>query len=144
MGSILAQRAAIKMSEAIRRGDNKITKGEILRSVGYSRKTSLRPKQVTETQAFKKTFALENKAIVEVIDKEISRVQAAMAEKNLSKEEFKTLVSSLDTLIKNKQLLSGGATANVGISIAISEHVASKYAKVPQKDDDVKTQNGST
>lgn len=142
MGSINAQRLAREISATIRKG-KKVVLARSLKKVGYAHSVSRKPNLITNTVAFKKAFALENIDILAGIDKDIARMQLALAQKNLNKEEAKTLVTMLDTLIKNKQLLSGGATANIGISIAISEHVAGKYADVGQKGESVENQ-GST
>ena len=52
MGSINAQQTAYKVSEAIREG-KLVNQGKIIRSVGYSRQTSLAPQRVTETKTYK-------------------------------------------------------------------------------------------
>jgi hypothetical protein len=126
MGSVNAQKLAHKITENLRLGKKTVLSKEML-AIGYSVQTSTKPKNVTETKSFKTALAMEQKAIVANIDSDIARVQQAFATKNLTKEKAKTLTDMLDTLIKNKQLLSGGATANVGIAISISEHVAGKY-----------------
>lgn len=115
--------------------------GQLAIESGYAPSVGRRPRQVTNTKAYKIAFALENKEIVDKIDRDIARFQEALVGKNLKKEETRVIVSSLDTLIKNKQLLSGNATANVGVNIAISEHIAEKYNKSAV---DVNSENGST
>lgn len=143
MGSISAQVLARKVSDTIRQG-KRVKLKDLAIEAGYSKSSASRPQQITRTKSYQVAFALETKDIVDKIDRDIARFQEALASKKLKKEDTKTIVQSLDILIKNRQLLSGGATANVGLSIAISEHVAGKYAKTPQNDGDVKSQNGST
>lgn len=146
MGSINAQLFAQKVSETLRKG-KKVNKGKLALESGYSLEVSKKPHMITKTKSYQVAFALENKEIVDKIDRDIARIQQAIASKNLKKEELKTLVTSLDTFIKNKQLLSGGATANVGLSIAISEKIANKYADVSNdtaKSSSSDTDNGST
>lgn len=126
MGSINAQVFARKVSDTIRAGKI-VNKGKLAVESGYAPSVAERPSQITATKSYKIAFALENKEIVDKIDRDIARTQEAMASKNLRKEEYKTLVASMDTLIKNKQLLSGGSTANIAIKVAISEHIAGKY-----------------
>lgn len=139
MGSIAPQLLAQKISANIRKGKRTILY-DAIKSVGYPHSVARKPKLVTETLAFKKAFALENKDIVQGLDLEIARIQLALSRKNLSKEEYKTLVQAFDIQVKNKQLLSGGSTANVAIKVAISEHIAGKYDKSPSDD----VENGST
>lgn len=139
MGSIAPQLLAQKISANIRKGKRTVLY-DAIKSVGYPHSVARKPKLVTETLAFKKAFALESKDIVKELDKEIVRIQLAMADKNLSKEEYKTLVQAFDVQVKNKQLLSGGSTSNVAIKVAISEHIADKY----DKNDDDSVKNGST
>jgi hypothetical protein len=144
--SLNAVKVAKIVSETLRKGE-KVVLSEAIKEAGYSVSTSRKPELVTGTDSYKVAFALENKAIVKDIDRDIVRIQQAFAEKNLTKEKAKTLTDMLDTLIKNKQLLSGHATANVGIAISISEHIANKYSEtITEQDKDSKDtpQNGST
>ncbi len=143
MGSINAQRVAQKISAEVRKG-KKVLMSEVIRSFGYAESVARHPDRITSTKAFQKAWNMEIKDILAGIDREIADVQGAMARKNLNKEEYKTLVTAFDTLIKNKQLLSGGSTANVAMKIEISEHVAGKYATPPQGETDVNSKNGST
>ena len=105
----------------------RVVLGEAIKQAGYSLSVQKHPDRVLDTKTFKEAFALESKQIVKDIDRDIVRIQSAFAKKNLTKEKAKTLTDMLDTLIKNKQLLSGGSTANVGIAVSISEHIANKY-----------------
>jgi ribosomal protein L31E len=144
--SLNAVKVAKIVSEKIRNGE-KVVLSEAVKQAGYSRSVQRSPHQVTSTDAYKVAFALENKQIVEGIDKELARLQVAMSKKDLDKEEYKVQIQATDTLIKNKQLLSGHATANVGIAISISEHIANKYSEtITEQDKDSKDtpQNGST
>lgn len=139
MGSINATIFARKISDTLRQGKI-VNRRKLAKESGYKDSVASSPTLITNTKSFKVAFALEQKDIVEKIDRDIARVQEALGSKNLKKEEAKTLTTMLDTFIKNKQLLSGGSTANIGISIAISEHVAGKYA---QQQDSV-SKEGST
>ena len=102
-------KVARRISENIRNG-KKINQGEIIRSVGYSKNTSLKPKLVTETQAYKQEMLTLNQPLIEGIQEHITKLKQELANRNLSQEEYRTLVGSLDIYIKNYQLLSGGAT----------------------------------
>ncbi len=48
-------------------------------------------------------------------EKERERITQALEGKDLDKEQYRTLVDSLDTITKNIQLLTGGKTENTGI-----------------------------
>ena len=110
MGSINAQRVAMKVSDNIRMG-RKVVLGEIIKDVGYSEQTSLKPKLVTQTDSYIKSLEIERKPLLEMIEKEIADIQLAISKKNKNKEEYRTLVGSLDIHIRNRQLLTGGATS---------------------------------
>ena len=132
MGSINAQLVAHKISAKVRKG-KRVVLANVLKEVGYAHSVTRHPNRVTDTKAFKKAFAIEQVDILNDIKRDIAKTQQSLGRKDLDKEEAKTLVSMLDTLIKNYQLLSGGSTGNIAIQIAISEHVADKY-KVVEKD----------
>lgn len=109
MVSISAQLAAKKVSDTIRR--KKVVKmGKILKEVGYSDATADTPGLVTRTKSFQNALAIEKKSILENLDIEIAAIQKAISEKDLKREDYRTLRGALDLAIKNKQLLSGGAT----------------------------------
>lgn len=139
MGSLNAQLVAGEIARKIRKGQ-KVSVSRIMREVGYSANTASRL-GVTKTKAFQTALALETKDIVADLDRELREIQIALANKDKNSEDYKTLIASMDVIIKNKQLLSGGSTENVGIQIAISEHVAGKYNKSAS---DVNSENGST
>ena len=50
------------------------------------------------------------KPLLERLTQQINSVEYELSRKKLSKEDYRTLVGSLDIYIKNYQLLSGGAT----------------------------------
>lgn len=109
MGSINAQRVAMKVSETIGKG-KKVVLGDIIKENGYSEMTSLTPSRVTDTKSYKTTIALENKPMLERLEKQIQKFQTEIERRNLKGEDTRTLVGSLDIYIHNYQLLSGGAT----------------------------------
>jgi len=143
MGSINATVFAQKVSGSLR-ANKIVNKRKLALEAGYAPSVADKPSMITKTKSYKVAFALENKQILENIDKDIAKAQEALSRKNLDKEEYKTIIQSLDTLIKNKQLLSGGATANVGVAISISEHIAGKYGEKQVNNSDAPTENGST
>lgn len=109
MGSIKAQKMAMKVSESIR-GKKSRSYGEIAVEVGYSPNTAKKPKLITSTKAYKVALFTENAPLLAGLQKEINEIKSAMAMKDKTQEDYRVLASSLDTLIKNYQLLSGGAT----------------------------------
>lgn len=109
MGSISAQQVALKVSETIRKG-KKVVLGKAITEVGYSLSTSLKPSLVTNTKSYKTALELERKPLIERLDREIDAIELALSKKDKNKEEYRILVGSLDIMVKNRQLLSGGAT----------------------------------
>jgi len=109
MGSINAQMSAIKVSETIRKG-KKVILGDILKENGYSDATANSPSLVTKTKSYMTALELEKRPLLEGLQREINEIKQAMANKDKSKEEYRTLVGSLDIVTRNYQLLSGGAT----------------------------------
>ena len=106
MSSLNAQLVAQKVSENIRIG-KKVVLGEIIRNSGYSRETSLKPKLVTDTKSYKMAII----PVIDSMESQIQRINEAIANRDLSKEEYRTLVGALDIYIKNYQLLSGRSTS---------------------------------
>lgn len=109
MGSINAQAVAMEVSESIRLGKS-VKLGKILKKKGYSDSTSLSPTLVTKTKSYKQAMAVEAKPIIEGMKLQIEKFKEALASRDLSGEETRSLVYALDIFIKNYQLLSGGAT----------------------------------
>jgi hypothetical protein len=105
MSSMNAQLVAHKVSESIRNG-MRVNMGEIIRNSGYSVKTSLKPKLVTNTKSYRTAI----RPTFDWFHDQIQRLMDAMANKDHANEDLKTLVYSLDKLIHNYLLLSGGAT----------------------------------
>lgn len=111
MGSIAAKAVAEDVLESLRRGKRPIL-GDIVFKRGYSKKTSLNPKNVTETKTYKATIA----PFVEKLEIERQRAIDAMAGK-IGKAKYRDLTDAVDKLTKSHQLLTGGATANIAIGV---------------------------
>lgn len=62
-----------------------------------------------------KAEELKDAVVLKKLQIELARVQNAMGDKELSREEYKVLVDALDKINKNIQLLSGGETERVGV-----------------------------
>jgi len=60
---------------------------------------------------FKKKF--EEKAMIIALQAEAQRIQVTLANKDLTKEEYKVLIEAFDKINKNIQLLKGKPTENV-------------------------------
>lgn len=140
MGSLKAQAFAIKVSESVRKGKKK-TYGEIAKEVGYSAKSALKPYRIRNSKAYKAAFIAENAPIIEGLQQEINRIKRAMSQKDLSQEDYRVLVGSLDLLTKNYQLLSGGATERQ-VFVLPSEVI--KKNDLPTNDIKQLPENGST
>lgn len=148
MGSLRAQKLAIKVSENIRSKGKPKTLGQLMKEVGYSNETSKKPFLITRTKSFNQALIAENAPLIEGIQKEINRIKNAMAIKDLNGEDYRTLAGSLDLLTKNFQLLSGGATERqvfVIPSEVINRNKDQQVTDQPQQLlQDVNSNNGST
>lgn len=92
--------------------------GSAMREAGYSPKTALNPKKLTETQAFKDIVD----PYVEGLRKERARILQEMSIKDLDTVQYQHLVSATDTLTKNIQLLSGKETERAGVTINVMKY----------------------
>ena len=79
---------------------------EMMREQDYSPSVVNRPSDLTSTPSFQEEIA----PLADRLGIEQNRIMRAMSTKALEKEDYKTLVASLDVVTKNRQLLSGGAT----------------------------------
>lgn len=86
--------------------NRKLVKGKLLKKHGYKDSTAKTPQIVFNTKSCKE---VTNK-IITGIDLEIEKIKTELASRVISKEKYNELVKALDILIKNYQLLSGGAT----------------------------------
>ena len=128
MASINAKRVAHAVMKKARKGELIVMK-DILRDTGYSESISKQPTKVTRTR----TYIEATRPLISGIASEIERIKQAMASKDLKNEEYKTLVSSLDVLTKNHQLLSGGVTERRAFVIP-SEVIERNVIDVESKD----------
>jgi hypothetical protein len=122
MSSLNAQMVANKVIQAVRKGE-KISVSKIMREQGYSKHMAKQPNRVVQSKSYQQAIA----PVVEQLEKERQRIIKAMASKDLSDEKYATLVTAMDVVTKNTQLLGGRATDNVAIKVEISEHIANKY-----------------
>ena len=133
MGSINAQQTAYKVLETISQG-KKVKIGEIIKQNGYSPVTATVPSMVTNTKTYRMIMEEAKKPLIERLDREINEVTLAITTKKKNKEEYRTLIGSLDILIKNKHLLSGGITS-LNVFVLPSEVMQRNEIMANNKDD---------
>jgi hypothetical protein len=75
---------------------------------------------------------------LERLDENINSIEYALSKKNLTKEDYRTLIGSLDIMIKNKHLLSGGSLTT-NIFVLPSEVMQRNEIMANNKDDMTKT-----
>ena len=119
--SLRAKQVAKDVQRAILEGGD-LTLKPIVAKRGYSKSTQVNPQRVTNTDSYKE----EMFNFVQALERQRDRAIRALAAKDLNLEEVKTLTEVIDKLNKNIQLATGGNTENIGISLEISEVIASK------------------
>ncbi len=95
---------------------------EAMLKADYSPSYANSSTQMKETEGFKE-------AVEPVLDrylKEEKRLLDAAEKKDLTQEQYRTVIDSLDKVRKQIQLLSGGSTGNIGMIIQISQEIANK------------------
>ena len=114
MASIAAREAAKEVLENLRQG-KRPNLGKIALKKGYSAKTALNPKNITETKSYKEVI----RPVVQRWEKERERITAAIEHHNLDDESLRDKMDALDKLTKNIQLLSGGSTENIAQQVLV-------------------------
>jgi hypothetical protein len=109
MGSIKAQKMAMKVSENIK-GERPSTFEKIALEVGYAPSSAKRSTQITRTKSYKTAMIAENAPLLEGLQEEINAIKNAMRLKDKTNEDYRVLAGSLAILVDKFQLLSGGAT----------------------------------
>lgn len=130
MSSLNASAVAHRVLQKVAKGE-KVNFGKIIKSQGYGDVVSRRPEKVKRTKSYQSIMlpAIKN------MEEERNEIILAMKGKDKNSEKYATLLSGLDILTKNIQLLSGKATDNVAMVIQVSEAIAKKNAT--QKEQDV-------
>jgi hypothetical protein len=105
MASLNVQRAVSKISEKVKKGE-KVVYGQIMKEVGYSNSVCKHPQKLHTTKTYRRLM----KPLLERLQDQIDSIVDAMNGKDKTQEDFRVLAYSLDVLVKNQQLLSGGAT----------------------------------
>jgi hypothetical protein len=89
----------------------KVTMREVIRANGYSQNTANNPKNVIERPAYQE----EMNNYTQRLERERTRVIAAMEKKDLNTEQYRTLTEATTKFTHDIQLLTGGKTENVGV-----------------------------
>ena len=103
----VAEEVKLKVSKG-----EKIVMGKIIKKHGYSDGISKQPIRVRKTQSYQK----EIKPIVDRLIIERDRAIEALKGK-ISKAKYRDLTDAVDKLTKNIQLLSGGETGRLSLSL---------------------------
>lgn len=104
MASPNAENVAKEVIKLVRSGKI-VNFQKIQKKNGYSDK-SCKAMKAKQTKTYKRTI----EPITDGLWREINRIKNELESRDLSEEKYKELVESLDKLVKNYQLLSGGAT----------------------------------
>ena len=105
MASPNVKRFAKKLSEVI--GKNELVDlGKIARDVGYSVSTSKTPQLITKTKTYKDL----TRPLLDGLHEQIKKYQSSLNDNDLDNFDIRSKAYVYDILVKNYQLLSGGAT----------------------------------
>lgn len=115
-----AEAVAKRVIEKVRKGQLVSVAKEAMQQ-GYSKDYAFSGR-ITKQNSYKLTI----KPVVEQLEHLRQKAIIALSNKDLNKETTETLVTSLDKLTKNIQLLNGGATSNIALTVQISEAIAKK------------------
>lgn len=122
MASVNAEAVAKDVLQKVRNGQ-KVKLGEIILENGYSEVVSESPTKVTKTKSYQKVM----QPFVEQMEKERQRLMSEISIRDLSSEDYKTMVEAIDKLTKNIQLMSGGVTERR--AIVLPQDISEKYGE---------------
>lgn len=109
MASPNAEKVALDVIKAVSNG-KLANKQKITEANGYSKK-SARAQKAVRTKTYQKTI----RPVVDGIAEEIEKIKIELKSRDISEERYNDLVRSMDLLIKNYQLLTGGNTETIGV-----------------------------
>jgi len=115
MSSENAKAVAKEVITRVRNG-KKINFQEIQQNHGYSKSSAVAMKG-TRNDTYKEAV----KPLSDGLAKEIEKIKLEMSLRDISDEKYKDLADVLDKLVKNYQLVTGGATERQGISITFDD-----------------------
>lgn len=130
MASLNAKAVAMEVVEMIGKRQ-KVNYRSLLKKHGYSDSIANRPERVTKTKSYQSIVIPALKQMESVRGKMLK----ALDNRDMTKEKTPVLLSGVDILTRNTQLLGGKATDNVAIQVEISEQVANKYQDLSNKAD---------
>lgn len=87
---------------------------QAMRDAGYTEATANTPQKLTESEGFKE----EARSFVQQMEDERQRLISSMKTKNLDEVGYADHTRALDTLTKNVQLLTGGATERTDVRLS--------------------------
>jgi len=88
---------------------------EAMEKSDYSESYANASTRIKKTKGYQKTM----KPIIERYKKEEERIMKAMEEKDLTNEQYKTLVESADKIRKQIQLIAGEQTENTKLTLEV-------------------------
>ncbi len=130
MASLNAKAVAMEVVETIGKG-KKVNHGEIIRKHGYSKSISKSPEKIVNTKSYQSVIS----QAIEKMENVRNKALIALEKRDMTDEKVVTLITTVDVMTKNAQLLGGKATDNVAIQVEISEQVANKYQDLSNKGD---------
>jgi len=101
----------------------KVSVGKIALKHGYAPSMETHPEKIKNTESYKKEIAYFVEKLIKERNKAILKLN-----KKIDKATYRDLISAIDTLTKNIQLLSGRETDKVGLTINMEPEIANKYA----------------
>jgi hypothetical protein len=104
--------------------------GKLLLEAGYSRGSAKNPQDILKAAPVQLALQKELDTLEMVSRAHLSQL---MSKKKLSGASARTNAYVYDVMTKNRQLLSGKATSNVGIRIELSQSIAGKNVPEVEK-----------
>jgi hypothetical protein len=114
--TIRQQRAAKLLTDSIKTG-SELELARVLRDAGYTPSSAAQAGRIIQKPSFQRELAKYQKELVPRMEKERARALMALSNKDLDVESLRDLNVTIDTLTRNIQLLSGGATENQAIIV---------------------------
>lgn len=105
MASENAKAVAMEVLEKVSNGKF-VSKKEIIRNHGYAESIAKIPQKVTDTKSYQSVVS----PFIQKLEKERDRLILEAQSRNLTEEDYKTLIEGIDKFTKNIELLSGRAT----------------------------------
>jgi hypothetical protein len=114
----------------------KLNLKNVLQKYGYAPGVLKNPHTVTRTKSFQEAM----KQTLPLLEQQRTRMILAIQNRDLDVVKFSDLLSGLEILTKNIQIISGKSTENVAIHVEISESIAKKNNLLAQTAGETTTQ----